>query len=73
MNPTELLHGLVQIYSPSTQERAASEYLVTQMRARGMVAFVDEVGNAVGTLGDGTREIMLLGHIDTFMALSSRE
>ena len=29
-------------------------------------AFVDEAGNAVGTIGHGTRDIVLLGHIDTF-------
>ena len=53
MNPTDHLTGLVKIYSPSTQERSASEYLVAQMSARGFRAFVDDAGNAVGTLGDG--------------------
>jgi len=33
VNPITLLESLVQIYSPSTQERAASEYLVAQMHA----------------------------------------
>jgi [amino group carrier protein]-lysine/ornithine hydrolase len=62
----ELLYGLVSIYSPSQQERSAAEYLVAQMSARGFRAFVDDTGNAVGTLGDGPRDIVLLGHIDTF-------
>ena len=66
MNSTELLQGLVQIYSPSTQEYAASEYLVAQMNALGFRACVDDAGNAVGVLGDGARAIVLLGHIDTF-------
>jgi len=66
MNPTALLTSLIQIYSPSTQERAASEYLVAQMNALGFRAFIDEAGNAVGILGDGARDIVLLGHIDTF-------
>jgi [amino group carrier protein]-lysine/ornithine hydrolase len=66
MNPAELLEGLVRIYSPSRDERAASEYLVAQMQARGFHAFVDDAGNAVGMLGDGSRDIVLLGHIDTF-------
>lgn len=66
MNPTELLQGLVQIYSPSTQERDAVNYLVAQMGSRGFRAFVDDAGNAVGILGDGARDIVLLGHIDTF-------
>ncbi len=66
MNPTALLQGLVQIYSPSTQERAASEYFVAQMNALGLRAFIDDAGNAVGILGNGARDIVLLGHIDTF-------
>ncbi|HEX7588982.1 MAG TPA: [LysW]-lysine hydrolase [Anaerolineae bacterium] len=66
MSQTDLLEGLVRIYSPSQQERAAAEYLVAQMSARGFRAFVDEAGNAVGTLGAGARDVVLLGHIDTF-------
>ena len=66
MNPIDLLQGLVQVYSPSTRERAASEYLVAQMSALGLRTFVDDAGNAVGILGEGKRDIVLLGHIDTF-------
>jgi LysW-gamma-L-lysine carboxypeptidase len=66
MNPVELLKGLVQIYSPSQQEREAVEYLVAQMSALGFHGFVDDAGNAVGILGSGTRDVVLLGHIDTF-------
>jgi [amino group carrier protein]-lysine/ornithine hydrolase len=61
-----LLHDLVSIYSPSTQEQEASAYLVQAMRARGYDdACVDGAGNAVGIWGSGRREIVLLGHIDT--------
>jgi [amino group carrier protein]-lysine/ornithine hydrolase len=35
------------------------------MQAAGFDARVDEAGNAVGVVGDGPREIMMLGHIDT--------
>ena len=66
MNPIDLLAGLVKISSPSHQERDAVNYLVAQMSARGFRAFVDDAGNAVGILGDGARDIVLLGHIDTF-------
>lgn len=66
MNAIELLEGLVRIYSPSRQERAAADYLVAQMGALGFRSFVDDAGNAVGTLGSGPREVVLLGHIDTF-------
>lgn len=66
MNPVDLLTGLVKIYSPSQHERAAVEYLVAQMHALGFRAFVDDAGNAVGILGNGARDVVLLGHIDTF-------
>jgi LysW-gamma-L-lysine carboxypeptidase len=61
-----LLRGLLQCYSPSTQERYASEYLAGQMTALGYDrAYVDPSGSAVGILGDGPKQIVLLGHIDT--------
>ena len=28
-------------------------------------AFIDEAGNAVGVMGKGTKQVVLLGHIDT--------
>ena len=65
MDEIELLEGLLQRYSPTFQEAEAVNYLVAQMSAAGFAARVDEVGNAVGVLGDGPREVMLLGHIDT--------
>ncbi len=64
----ELLRGLVSIQSLSTQEAAASAWLVEQMQALGYDrAFVDEAGNAVGEIGplDATNTVVLLGHIDT--------
>src|SRR5450432_2719837 len=61
-----LLRGLLDAYSPSHYERPASEYLTRWMQSVGYDrAFVDEAGNAVGILGDGPHEIVLLGHIDT--------
>lgn len=65
MNAIELLEGLLQRYSPTLQEAEAVNYLVAQMSAAGFAARVDEAGNAVGVIGDGPKEIMLLGHIDT--------
>ena len=62
----ETLIGLVSQYSPSGQERGAVEWLVAQMKSLGYDdAFVDEAGNAVGVMGKGTRQVVLLGHIDT--------
>ena len=62
-----LLHDLVNIASPSCHEAEASAFLANWMRAHDYDhAYVDEVGNAVGVIGGGPREIVLLGHIDTF-------
>ena len=61
-----LLHDLVATPSVSKDEAAAVEVLVRWMRDHGFDARVDGVGNAVGARGSGPREILLLGHIDTF-------
>src|SRR5260221_12506020 len=61
-----LLSGLLKAYSPSHEERKASEYLAGWVQCAGYDrAFVDEAGNAVGILGEGPQEIVVLGHIDT--------
>lgn len=64
-NPRELLQGLLKLYSPSYHEHDAVEYLVAHMNAQGLRAFRDEAGSAVGIVGDGPRQIVMLGHIDT--------
>lgn len=62
----DTLFGLVEQYSPSGDERGAVEWLVERMRVLGFQkTFVDEAGNAVGIMGTGPRQIVLLGHIDT--------
>jgi len=64
-NP-ETLIGLVSQYSPSGHERGAVEWLVAQMKSLGYDdAFIDEAGNAVGVMGKGAKQVVLLGHIDT--------
>jgi len=66
MGDFDTLVGLVERYSPSGQERRAVEWLVERMRALGFgETFVDEAGNAVGVMGSGPRQVILLGHIDT--------
>jgi LysW-gamma-L-lysine carboxypeptidase len=62
----ELLHSLVAIPSPSGQEGRAAAWLVEWMAAHGLDASLDAAGNAVGTRGAGPRQVLLLGHIDTF-------
>ena len=62
----ETLLNLVKIYSPSGREEAAVGYLVGRMQALHFTqAFTDAAGNAVGVLGAGPRQIILVGHIDT--------
>lgn len=66
MTDHETLTGLVERYSPSGCEAGAVQWLAQRMRALGYhSASVDEAGNAVGSIGDGPNQIVLLGHIDT--------
>jgi LysW-gamma-L-lysine carboxypeptidase len=66
MDKTGTLIGLVSQYSPSGQERGAVEWLIKRMKSAGFAdSFMDEAGNAVGVMGNGPRQVVLLGHIDT--------
>lgn len=57
--------GLVEHYSPSGQEAGAVEWLVKHMSSLGFEASIDNIGNAVGVVGKGKKQVILLGHIDT--------
>jgi LysW-gamma-L-lysine carboxypeptidase len=60
------LAGLVQRYSPSGQEAEAVDWLVGRMGELGFSrALADPAGNAVGVMGSGPRQMLLVGHIDT--------
>ena len=65
LDEVALLTGLVSIYSPTLNEEEAVAYCVDQMSRLGYLARIDGAGNAVGSLGEGPNEIVLLGHIDT--------
>jgi [amino group carrier protein]-lysine/ornithine hydrolase len=65
VDPVALLTRMVEIPSLSGEESALADFLVETMRGLGLNARVDEAGNAVGLLGDGPNEIVLLGHMDT--------
>jgi len=66
MSDFETLIGLVSQYSPSGQERGAVEWLVARMKSLGYEdAFIDDAGNAIGVIGQGPNQVVLLGHIDT--------
>jgi [amino group carrier protein]-lysine/ornithine hydrolase len=61
----DLLTGLVSIQSLSGKESETVAWLVERMDESGFRSHIDAAGNAVGTIGAGEREILLLGHIDT--------
>jgi len=66
MSDFDTLTGLVSQYSPSGQERGAVEWLVAMMKSLGFTeSFIDDAGNAVGVMGSGSKQVVLLGHIDT--------
>jgi LysW-gamma-L-lysine carboxypeptidase len=66
MNDFSTLIELVRTYSPSGQEAPAVENLIKRMETLGFRrAWADGAGNAVGVMGEGPRQVLLLGHIDT--------
>jgi [amino group carrier protein]-lysine/ornithine hydrolase len=62
---TDLLAGLVSIPSTSGEEAASVAWLCERMADMGYAVHIDGAGNAVGTIGSGERELLMLGHIDT--------
>jgi [amino group carrier protein]-lysine/ornithine hydrolase len=65
INSVGLLYSLLICYSPSGSEETANASLAAFMQHAGFSVSIDQVGNVVGSLGYGPREIVLLGHIDT--------
>ena len=66
MSDFDTLIGLVSQYSPSGQERRAVGWLVARLKSLGYTdSFIDNAGNAVGVMGSGLKQVVLLGHIDT--------
>ena len=65
MHPVDFLEELVATPSLSRHEHEFSEKLVARMQELGLVAHRDEVGNAIGSRGRGSKTLVLLGHMDT--------
>jgi [amino group carrier protein]-lysine/ornithine hydrolase len=65
MDEASFLSDLLTLYSPSGSEAPVAAFLRERMAELGYHSWVDEVGNAVGEIGEGGREVVLLGHIDT--------
>jgi len=64
MNKT-LVQKLVEIDSPSGKEAEVAQMLLNEMDERGFETHLDEVGNAIGVIGQGEYEVYLVGHMDT--------
>lgn len=64
--PVALLSRMLEIDSVTGNEAELAGYLAGRMRELGFRSHLDDVGNAVGTIGDEDGPvIMLLGHLDT--------
>lgn len=65
MDAVEFLRQMLEIESLSGREGELAEFLVERMAGWGFQSHVDQAGNAVGVMGDGPCEVVLLGHMDT--------
>lgn len=65
MDALEFLMEFLRIYSPTGEEGEAARFLLEKMSDFGFKTYVDEVGNVIGTIGEGRPTILLCGHIDT--------
>ncbi|GAC1481315.1 MAG: [LysW]-lysine hydrolase [Candidatus Dormibacteria bacterium] len=61
----EMLTEMVRIPSVSTSEDQLGAWLVDRLTALAFNTRRDDVGNVVADRGSGSREILLLGHMDT--------
>lgn len=69
MNPIEFLIEFLKIYSPTGEEKEASNFLLRKMEEFGFSAFIDQVGNVIGRIGEGRPVLLLCGHMDTVPGL----
>jgi LysW-gamma-L-lysine carboxypeptidase len=60
-----MLRDLLEVPSPTGSEEQVARCAALQMEALGFTVERDAVGNVLGTWGTGSREICLVGHVDT--------
>lgn len=60
-----LLHHMVEIYSPSGHESEVASLVKNTMDDLGYSTSLDIVGNVIGKIGTGQPKILLCGHLDT--------
>lgn len=61
----DLLLEMLAIPSPTGSEWRLAAVLRERLAGAGFAAEIDPAGSVVATRGDGPREVMLLGHLDT--------
>jgi LysW-gamma-L-lysine carboxypeptidase len=61
----DLLLEMLAIPSPTGSEWRLAAALRERLAGAGFAVEIDPAGNVVATWGDGLREVMLLGHLDT--------
>lgn len=61
----DLLEEALRIQSLTGQEHNLAEFLRGVMEAKGFEAYVDGSGSAIGILGQGKRQLVMMGHMDT--------
>ncbi len=61
----DLLTRMIKIYSPSGNEEEISFFLADEIKLLGFQVHVDEVGNVIGEIGEGSPVVLLCGHMDT--------
>ncbi|MHA1275871.1 MAG: M20/M25/M40 family metallo-hydrolase [Candidatus Helarchaeota archaeon] len=65
MKYIELLKKAVEIPSFSGNEEVFGKFLLKMMNASGFNAYIDDVGNVIGKIGEGRPVLLLSSHIDT--------
>ncbi|HZB97720.1 MAG TPA: M20/M25/M40 family metallo-hydrolase, partial [Candidatus Sulfotelmatobacter sp.] len=65
LDPHSLLEEMVRIPSPTGEEEPLGLWLAERLSSAGFAAERDRVGNVIATWGEGERELLLLGHMDT--------
>ena len=63
--PASLLKNMLEIYSPSGQEKELSKFLLGETERLGFHSRIDDVGNVIAESGQGSPAVLLCGHMDT--------
>ncbi len=65
MDEVSFLKKIIEIYSPTGEEKQLSTFLMERMERLGFKTQMDKAGNIIGTIGEGKPSILLCSHMDT--------